>query len=156
MKKIVISVIVAILILAGLIFNTVREVKLTDNFKTYYTSTKTEYSEILIGKYRKDYEEFVRDSEQAIKFKAVKAMEKIETKYNGLKNEAITYDKEYIGGELTDLSNINLSRLKPSDQKVVEGQIQEAINLTNQDKFDSAYNLIVKIKQNINSKLKER
>ncbi|MGL4850688.1 MAG: hypothetical protein ACRC28_17485 [Clostridium sp.] len=156
MKKIVISVIVAILILAGLIFNTVREVKLTDNFKAYYKNTKTEYSEILIGKYRKDYEEYVRDSEQAIKFKAVKAMEKIETKYNGLKSEAITYDKEYIGGELTDLSNINLSKLKPTDREAVQNQIQQAIELAKQNKFDSAYNLIVKIKQNINSKLKER
>ena len=81
MKKIIIGIVIAIVVVAGLLAVTEHENKQINNFKEYLQNKEGEFSQYIIGHDEKEYKSLIKRSKKAIKYRNVRVMPEIQEKF---------------------------------------------------------------------------
>ena len=138
MKKIIAGIIIAIVVVAGLLAVTEYENKQINNFKEYLQNKEGEFSQYIIGSDDKEYKSLIKQSKEAINYRNVKAMPKIQEKMDALVAKAQKEDEETLTKELNDIKNISLKKLSKEKRAEIENQIKEAEELIKNKQYREA------------------
>lgn len=138
MKKIIAGIIIAIVVVAGLLAVTEYENKQIDNFKEYLQNKEGEFSQYIIGSDDKEYKSLIKQSKEAINYRNVKAMPKIQEKMDELVSKAQKEDEETLTKELNNIKNISLKKLSKEKRTEIENQIKEAEELIKNKQYREA------------------
>lgn len=138
MKKIIAGIIIAIVVVAGLLAVTEYENKQINNFKEYLQNKEGEFSQYIIGSDDKEYKSLIKQSKEAINYRNVKAMPKIEEKMDALVAKAQKEDEDTLTKELNDIKNISLKKLSKEKRAEIENQIKEAEELIKNKQYREA------------------
>lgn len=150
-KQLIGGIIVAILILGLLIFNTHRENEKIAKFKTYLDGHKTAFTQYMIGKEEKTYKSLIKQSNDAISFRNVKVMPELQKKLDNLVEKAEKDNGEILNKQLEDIKSIDLNKIEKNTRVKMESQIKEVEQLLSNKKYDSASKEITKIKNQVYS-----
>ncbi|MGG7159497.1 hypothetical protein [Clostridium baratii] len=138
MKKIIIGIIIAIVVVAGLLAVTEYENKQINNFKEYLQNKEGELSQYIIVSDEKEYKSLIKRSKKAIKYRNVQAMPKIQEKMDELVSKAQKEDEETLTKELNNIKNISLKKLSKEKRTEIENQIKEAEELIKNKQYREA------------------
>lgn len=150
-KQLIIGIIVAVLILGLLIFNTHRENEKIAKFQTYLNGHKTAFNQYMIGKEETTYKSLIKQSNDAISFRNVKVMPELEQKLNALIEKAEKDNGQILNRQLEDLKSIDLNKIEKGSRAKIEDQIKEVEQLLSNKKYDSASKEIINIKNEMYS-----
>ncbi|MDQ0148550.1 hypothetical protein ACFO6R_01630 [Eubacterium multiforme] len=148
-KKKVIGIIIAVAVLALLIFNTQRETKKINEFKVYLNGHKTEFSQYMIGKEEKEYKKLMKESKDAISYRNVQAMPELEKKLNDLSDKAQKDNKDILTKQLNDIESVNLNKIEKDKRGKIKKQIDTVSNLIKDKKYNDASKIIKDLNKEI-------
>lgn len=148
-KKKVIGIIIAVAVLALLIFNTQRETKKINEFKVYLNAHKTEFSQYMIGKEEKDYKKLMKESKDAISYRNVQAMPELEKKLNDLSDKAQKDNKDILTKQLNDIESVDLNKIEKDKRGKIKKQIDTVGTLIKDKKYNDASKIIKDLNKEI-------
>ncbi|MEG1002184.1 hypothetical protein [Clostridium sp.] len=149
MKKIIIGIIIAVVVVTGLVAVTESQTKKVESFKQYLLSKEGEFSQYIIGSDDKEYASLIKQSKQAIEYRNVKAMPEIESKMNALVAKAEKEDEAKLTKQLDDIKSINLKRIDEAKRKEIESKIKESEELIKNKQYRDASKIITPLAKEI-------
>ncbi|MGL5352649.1 MAG: hypothetical protein ACRDA5_04910 [Clostridium sp.] len=152
-KKILIPIGILLLIclLAIIGYKGYSSSKAISEFSTYVDEYKQVITTYILTDNQERYDELIKESEQSILDRNPKKIEELKLKLNQFKEELLKTNTELARKNISELESIDISKL--SDKESILSKIEDIKKLINEQKFISANDEFIALKNDIDSKL---